>query len=144
MSTGFGAPDRVGRTVPGRAATRRRAARRAAAALLWDVVTWRDLPEPDGRPPRKVGEALDPVLRRIGGGSGQVTAAVVRGWEGAVGQAIAAHAQPLSLRGTTLVVGVDAPAYATQLRLMTPQLLARLTELVGKGAVEAVDVRVRA
>jgi predicted nucleic acid-binding Zn ribbon protein len=107
-------------------------------------MTWRDLPDSEGRPPRRVGDALDPVLRRVGGASGRITAKVVQGWESAVGAAIAAHAQPVSLRGTTLVVAVDAPAYATQLRLMTPQLLARLTELAGVGAVDAVEVRVRA
>jgi predicted nucleic acid-binding Zn ribbon protein len=56
---------------------------------------------------------------------------------------VAAHAQPIALRGSTLVVGVDAPAYATQLRLLTPQLLARLAELTSPGVVEAVEVRVR-
>ncbi len=66
----------------------------------------------------------------------------MKGWNDAVGPSLAAHAQPLSLRGTTLVVAVDAPAYVTQLRLMTPQLLARLADLAGSGAVEAVDIRV--
>ncbi len=43
----------------------------------------------------------------------------------------------------TLVIGVDAPGYATQLRLLSGQLLARLRDLVGPGAVDSVDVRVR-
>jgi predicted nucleic acid-binding Zn ribbon protein len=90
-----------------------------------------------------VGDGLDTVLGRLGAGSSRVTTAVFAGWKDAVGAAIAAHAEPVSLRGTTLVVAVDGPAYATQLRLLTPQLLARLTELAGPGAVEAVEVRVR-
>ena len=106
-------------------------------------MTWRPAPDPDGPPLRRVGDDLDVILRRVGGGSAGVTAAVFRGWTGAVGPAIASHAQPLSLRGTTLVVAVDAPAYATQLRMLTPQLLARLAELAGPGAVDAVEVRVR-
>ena len=87
---------------------------------------------------------LDPLLRRLGGGTSKTTAVVFRGWADAVGASMASHARPLTLRGTTLVVAVDGPAYATQLRLLTPQLLARLTELAGPGAVEAVEVRVRA
>jgi predicted nucleic acid-binding Zn ribbon protein len=106
-------------------------------------MTWRAAPDPDGPPLRRVGDDLDVLLRRVGGGGAQATAAVFSGWDRAVGAGIASHAQPLSLRGTTLVVAVDAPAYATQLRMLTPQLIARLTELAGPGAVDAVEVRVR-
>lgn len=106
-------------------------------------MTWRPLPDPEGPPPKRVGENLDVILRHLGGGGSHATAAVFSGWATAVGPAIAVHAQPLSLRGTTLVVGVDGPAYATQLRMLTPQLLARLAELAGPGAVDTVEVRVR-
>jgi len=64
-------------------------------------------------------------------------------WAEAVGPAVAVHARPLRLDGTRLVVGVDGPAYATQLRLLSGQLLARLRDLVGPGAVDSVEVRVR-
>ena len=106
-------------------------------------MTWRPLSDPEGTAPKRVGEHLSTVLRRIGAGDARTTAAIFSGWATAVGPGVAAHAQPLSLRGTTLVVGVDAPAYATQLRMMTPQLLARLAELAGPGAVDGVEVRVR-
>jgi len=86
---------------------------------------------------------LDTLVRRLGVSAGAVSAGVFTRWEEAVGPGVARHAQPISLRGTTLVVGVDGPAYATQLRMLTPQLLARLAELAGPGAVEAVEVRVR-
>ena len=112
-------------------------------AVAWTTMTWRPLADPDGPPPRRVADSLDPLLRRLGGGSAVATAKVFAGWESAVGAAVAAHARPVALRGTTLVVGVDAPAYATQLRMMTPQLLARLAELVGPTAVDGVEVRVR-
>ena len=105
---------------------------------------WSPSPDPDGPRARRVGEDLDILLGRIGAGSSRTTGIVFTGWTDAVGAGIAAHAQPVSLRGTTLVVAVDGPAYATQLRLMTPQLLTRLGELAGPGAVEAVEVRVRA
>ncbi|MHB8661266.1 MAG: DUF721 domain-containing protein [Acidimicrobiales bacterium] len=105
---------------------------------------WSALPDPEGPPPRRIGDGLDRVLGRLGGGTSRTTGAVLRGWAEAVGPGIAAHAQPLTLRGTTLVVVVDGPAYATQLRLLLPQLLARLAELAGPGAVDAVEVRVRA
>jgi predicted nucleic acid-binding Zn ribbon protein len=105
---------------------------------------WTPLPDPDGPPPRRVGDDLDHVLGRLGGGSARATGIVFNRWADAVGPGIASHASPTALRGTTLTVTVDAPAYATQLRLMTRQLIARLTEFAGPGAVEAVDIRVRA
>ena len=109
---------------------------------LWMMV-WRSLPDPDGPPLRRVADDLDTVVRRLGVRGGAASVDVFTRWEEAVGAAVASHARPLSLRGTTLVVGVDGPAYATQLRMLTPQLLARLAEMTGPGSVEAVEVRVR-
>lgn len=106
-------------------------------------MTWLPLADPEGPPLRRVGDDLDVVMRHCGAPAGRKIAAVFTGWPEAVGAAVAAHAQPLSLRGTTLVVGVDAPAYATQLRMLTPQLLVRLAEMAGPGAIEAVELRVR-
>jgi predicted nucleic acid-binding Zn ribbon protein len=69
--------------------------------------------------------------------------AVFSHWEEAVGPAVAAHTHPLSLRDGTLVVAVDNPAWATQLRLLHGELMARLTAVVGDGAVTRLEVRVR-
>jgi predicted nucleic acid-binding Zn ribbon protein len=107
------------------------------------LMTWTPARDSGDVPLRRMGEDLDVLLRRFGGAAGAASATVFTRWAEAVGAGVAAHAQPLALRGTTLVVGVDAPAYATQLRMLTPQLLARLADLVGPGAVEAVEVRVR-
>ncbi len=105
---------------------------------------WSPLPNADGPVPTRVGDDLDVLVRRLGAPAGaKATAAVFTRWADAVGAGVAAHAQPLALHGTTLVVGVDAPAYATQLRMLSTQLLARLSELAGPGVVEAVEVRVR-
>ncbi|GAC1385475.1 MAG: hypothetical protein NVSMB4_12800 [Acidimicrobiales bacterium] len=104
---------------------------------------WRPAPDPQGPPLRRVGEDLDTLVRRFGASAGVSGADVFTRWAEAVGPAVAVHATPLALRGTTLVVGVDAPAYATQLKLLTPHLLARLAEMAGPGVVDAVEVRVR-
>ena len=104
---------------------------------------WTPQPDPDGWAPRRVGDDLDALLRRAGGAGGVAATKVFSRWEEAVGAAVAAHARPLRLQGTTLVVGVDGPAYATQLRMLSGQLLARLRDLVGPGAVDSVEVRVR-
>ena len=102
------------------------------------------MPDPDGWAPRRVGEDLDVLMRRAGSTSGVAAAAVFTRWEEAVGAAVATHARPVRIDGTTLVVAVDAPAYATQLRLLSAELLSRLRDLAGPGVVDSVEVRVRA
>jgi predicted nucleic acid-binding Zn ribbon protein len=106
-------------------------------------VPWSPDPDPDAIPGRRVGDGLDTLLTRLGAGSTAATTAIFSRWEEVVGASVAAHAQPLQLKGTTLVVGVDGGAYATQLRILTPQLLARVAEFAGPGAVDDVEVRVR-
>ncbi len=104
---------------------------------------WTPLPDTDGWSPHRVGDDLDQLLRRAGGSGGVAVAAVWARWDEAVGGAVASHAQPASLRGTTLVVAVDSPAYATQLRLLGRQLINRLGEIAGPGVIDAIEVTVR-
>jgi predicted nucleic acid-binding Zn ribbon protein len=42
-----------------------------------------------------------------------------------------------------LVVVVDQPGWATQLRFLEADLLRRLAEMVGPGVVETIEVKVR-
>ena len=91
-----------------------------------------------------MGDDLDELLRRAGGSNARATAAVWAHWDDAVGSAVAAHARPLSVKGTTLLIAVDSPAYATQLRLLGPQLIQRLAQFGGAEAVSAIEVTVRA
>jgi hypothetical protein len=62
-------------------------------------------------------------------------------WSEAVGEAVAAHVQPVKLDGTTLIVEVDDPAWATQLRFLEATVCARLAEVAG-ATVQRVEVRV--
>jgi Dna[CI] antecedent, DciA len=64
-------------------------------------------------------------------------------WLDAVGATVAAHASPVRIDGTRLVVVVDDPAWATQLRYLDAELRARLERVLGPGAVQTIDVVVR-
>jgi hypothetical protein len=48
----------------------------------------------------------------------------------------------LSLDGTRLVIAVDEPAWATQVRYLERELIARLAEVVGGALVASIEVRV--
>jgi predicted nucleic acid-binding Zn ribbon protein len=107
------------------------------------------------RGPRPVGESLDEVVaglappssrkRAPAGATARPGAAadtappaaatlgtVFSRWEELVGAAVARHARPLRLEGGALVVAVDQPPWATQLRVLAPGILARLTEETGE------------
>jgi len=105
-------------------------------------VSWRPTSS-DGDGLRRIGDGLDRALRGLGGVRASTLDRVFSDWEELVGPQVAAHAQPISLRGTALVVGVDESAWATQLRLLSGSLLELLADLIGPGAVTEIEVRVR-
>ena len=52
------------------------------------------------------------------------------------------HVKPVKLDGTKLIVEVDDPAWATQLRFLETTLKQRLLEVAG-ATIESVEVRVK-
>jgi len=109
-------------------------------------VTWHPLPgdrDPAGPDPRPVKESLELFAKRLGAPRAGALGAVFSGWDDAVGEAVAAHCQPRSLRDGVLVVEVDHPGWATQLRYLSASLVERMNEVAGPGVVTRVDVRVR-
>jgi predicted nucleic acid-binding Zn ribbon protein len=107
------------------------------------VSTWRPLgPSRSEADPRRLSESLDRVIKGWGSPSSGVVASVFSGWEDLVGPDIAAHATPVSLRDGRLVLMVDQPAWAAQLRFMTSDLIARLDQVVGSEKITDVHIRV--
>ncbi len=107
--------------------------------------TWQPLgPSKGEMEPRKIGELLDRTAKRLGGPTSATTSTVFARWEEIVGPDIAGHARPVSLHQGVLVLAVDHPAWATQLRYMTAELLTRITEATGGGAGgEVTDIHLR-
>lgn len=62
-------------------------------------------------------------------------------WPEIVGPQLAAHTRPDSFDEGELIVEADSPAWATQVRLLTPQLLKRLADELGADTVTKVRVR---
>jgi predicted nucleic acid-binding Zn ribbon protein len=99
------------------------------------------------RDPVPLGESLDGVVRSLQGGvrndagAAQAMGGVFGRWEVIVGEAVAAHVQPIRLDGRRLIVEVSDPAWATQMRLLTDQVRQRIREVTGT-AVDVVEVRV--
>ena len=81
------------------------------------------------------------MARRLGVPSSGSLGAVFGRWSEVVGESLAAHSAPRSLRDGVLVVEVDDPAWATQLKWLSAQVIARVAE-VANTPVERVEVRV--
>ncbi|MBW3547244.1 MAG: DUF721 domain-containing protein [Actinobacteria bacterium] len=101
------------------------------------------LPGQPGPGPRRVAESLDRLATSLGAPSAGVLTTLFSAWPELVGDAVAAHSRPRSLRHGVLVVAVAEPAWATQLRWLESDLLVRLGEVLGEGVVLSIDVRVQ-
>jgi predicted nucleic acid-binding Zn ribbon protein len=97
-------------------------------------------PGPDARDPQPLGAATRDVARSRGW-SGRVAEGSVFGrWPVVVGEQIAAHAIPTSLNDGVLTVSAESTAWATQLRMVQAQLLAKIAAAVGDGVVNSLKI----
>ena len=97
---------------------------------------------PPGKPPRALNEVLGKVLRRMRVSDQSSAIGLFSGWRQIVGDTIADHVAPKRLENRVLVVEVDDPAWATQLKFLESQLIATLRDNVGD-EVESLEIRVR-
>jgi predicted nucleic acid-binding Zn ribbon protein len=65
---------------------------------------------------------------------------VEAGWASVVGPAIAEHCHPEGFREGVLAVRAESTAWATQVRLLAPTVLARLAAELGDGVVTRIEV----
>lgn len=97
-------------------------------------------PGPDSRDPQLFGSVTRDVARNRGW-SGRVAEGSVFGrWPAVVGEQIAAHAAPTSLTEGVLTVSAESTAWATQLRMVQAQLLAKIAAAVGDGVVTSLKI----
>jgi predicted nucleic acid-binding Zn ribbon protein len=107
------------------------------------AMPWEPLPDHRDAGPGRVGAPLDRLLRHLGAPKVETVRSLFDRWPDAVGEQVASQASPISLRDGVLVVGVDDPAWATQLRFLEGELLTRLAAEFGADEVTSIEVRVR-
>jgi hypothetical protein len=86
------------------------------------------------RDPAPIGSFLDSCLDRAAGSEG--AGAVWRVWDEAVGPQIARRAQPVRLRGRTLVVAVSSSPWMQELQMLRRSILDELRARVPKDLVD--------
>lgn len=93
-----------------------------------------------GRDPQGVGAVFGRLLSERGWNSPVAVGSVMARWAELVGPEISTHCTPESFHETTLLVRCDSTAWATQLRLISPDLLRRFESELGPGVVTAMKV----
>jgi predicted nucleic acid-binding Zn ribbon protein len=87
--------------------------------------------------------SLDRVMRHLGSPKVETVTSVFDRWPDLVGEQVASRARPVSLRDGVLVVAVEDPAWATQIRFLEAQVLAGIAAEMGAAEVTRIEVRVR-
>jgi len=93
--------------------------------------------------PRRLDASLDALTRQLGVQDARGLGRLFASWPEIVGTAMAVHVQPIRLDSEALVVAVDHPAWATQVRGMGDALLDRVVEETGAPRPVRLEVRVR-
>ncbi len=97
-------------------------------------------PGADSRDPQPLGAASRDVAKSKGWDRRVAEGAVFGQWATVVGHSIAEHAVPTGLRDGVLSVSAESTAWATQLRLVQAQLLAKIAAAVGDGVVRELKI----
>lgn len=98
-------------------------------------------PRNDDRDPQPLGRVVSRLAVDRGWNGRLANGQVFGNWASLVGEEVAEHAQPLSLHNGELTVQASSTAWATQLRLLQSQLLAKIAKGVGHGVVKRLKVQ---
>lgn len=96
----------------------------------------------DAGDPVTLHSSLESVMRSLKGSSGRANGGIFAAWESVVGEQVAAHATPISLDSGKLVIEVDQPGWATQMRYLEADLITRLMPYAAGAALDSIEVRV--
>lgn len=96
---------------------------------------------PDDRDPQLFATALTRLLAQHGWEVDVAVHAVMARWAELVGAEVAEHCEPERYADGELTVRTDSTTWATQIRLLAPQLVRRLNTELGDGTVRFVHVK---
>lgn len=91
--------------------------------------------------PTPLGDALGDLIADAGWSTEVSVHSLLGRWSSLVGDAVAQHSRPESFAAGVVTIRTDSTAWASQLRLMAPQLLAKLNEAVGEGTITRLAIQ---
>lgn len=95
---------------------------------------------PDPRDPQPFGLMVGKVAKQHGWQPKISEGTLFGMWPSIVGDDIASHADPTRLEGTVLHVRAESTAWATQLRYMQGQIIAKIAKVIGHGMVTSLRI----
>lgn len=97
----------------------------------------------DGRDPMALGSAINRLITERGWEAPAAVGGVMGRWPQIVGEDVAKHCVPEKYDEDerVLTVRCDSTAWATNLRLLAPTLVARINEDLGHGSVRMIKVQ---
>jgi predicted nucleic acid-binding Zn ribbon protein len=98
-------------------------------------------PGADARDPQPLGRLASRIAVERGWNTRLANGQVFGNWSRLVGEEVAEHAQPVALKDGELTVRASSTAWATQLRLLQGQLLAKIAAGVGHGVVKRMRIQ---
>jgi|SRR6478609_3506084 predicted nucleic acid-binding Zn ribbon protein len=96
---------------------------------------------PDQRDPQPLGATLRTWIASAGAGADLKKATLFARWEKIVGPEVADHCSPVTLVDGELLVEAESTAWATQIRMLAPQLLRKINAEVGDRTVLRIRAR---
>lgn len=91
--------------------------------------------------PSSLADLLGEVVNDQGWDERLAAQRVFTDWAGIVGPEVAQHSEVIAFDDGEVEVRTDSTAWATQLRLLAPRIVAKLNELMGDGSVLRIVVR---
>ena len=91
--------------------------------------------------PELLNTALGDLLSARGWQARAAVGSVFGNWPAIVGPQVAAHTHPDTFNQGELTVAADSDAWASQLRLLAPQILQRLAEELGEETITHLRIR---
>lgn len=93
------------------------------------------------RDPSLLGSVVDGLISTRGWSSPVAVGSVIARWDQLVGAQVAAHCRPERFEDGVVDVACDSTAWATNLKLMQPQLMDMFTRELGRGIVTGLRIR---
>ena len=91
-----------------------------------------------GRDPHGIGNVMDALASQLGWTSALAQSELLEGWRELAGEETAKHAVPDQITDGVLVVRCESTAWATQLRMMRAELLARIAERFPDADIQSI------
>lgn len=92
--------------------------------------------------PIAISEAMEAVLKGLGGGRGPQAGSVSAAWAKAAGEDGLKHARPVDMKDGVLVIHVDSSGWLHKLTMEKMRLLSKIKEEVGEESVKDIKLRI--